>query len=191
MILLHRPILIESKQEETPKSRKTVHVSDKMQKGYSYELTMPEGDFSDFQEKYPEFKPYYTPKQMLEMGVFEGVYMRDCHKEFPSSWFTKAKEAEGDPDPELNKFKVKSRRPLPEWRKNGWIYGDDPRGWFQWYCRAYAGRRDPKVDDKQIKRWLSFARHAAQVKQGCKPGDLTCRVVQRQALLQWAYKCDI
>ena len=173
------------------KKRDTVRVSNKMQKGYSYDLVMPEGDFSDVQEEFPEFKPYYTPKQMLSMGVFEGKYLRDCRSEYPKDWFSGAKEAEGDaPDPSVNKFGVKSRRPLSEWKKNGWIVGNDPRGWFEWYCRFFMGRREPETDRKQIKRWLAFKRHAAQVKQNCRKGDLECRVVQRQALLQWAYRCD-
>ncbi len=159
-----------------------------MQKGYSYELTVKEGDLSDLKEKYG-FDPELTPKEMLALGVFEGKYLNDCHGEFPSSWFSGAKVVKdgGDADPELNYFKVKSRKPLSHWRKQGWIVGDDPRGWFQWYCRAYMGRRDEKVDAKQCARWKSFVRHKAQLTKNCKKGDATCRPVQRQALLQWAY----
>jgi hypothetical protein len=171
---------------------RVVKVSDKMQKGYSYTLTAKEGDFSDVQKEYPEFKPAYTPKQMLAMGVFEGKYFRDCHAEFPASWFAGAKEAEGDgPDASLNKFGVKSRLNLDEWENKGWLTEEDPRGWAQWYFRFYYGRRDPELDDVQIKRWLGIKRHAAQVEHACKKGDLTCRPRQRQTLLQWSYKCDI
>ena len=188
-------LLNESKSKDTKekeyKVRKTITVNNKMQKNYKYDLVMPEGDLSDLQSEFPEFKPYYTPKQMLEMGVFEGKYFRDCHNEYPSSWFSKAKEAKDEADPSINYFGVKSRKPLSEWRKNGWIIGNDPRGWAEWYFRMYYGRRDPEVDKKQIKRWLSFKRHQAQVKLNCKVGDKNCRPVQRQALLQWSYKCDI
>ena len=115
--------------------------------------------------------------------------MNDCHKEFPKDWFSGAKVVEvgGQPDPSINFYKVKSRRPLSEWRKNKWIIGDDPRGWFQWYCRAYFGRRDPEIDAKQCKRWKAFARHKAQLVKNTKSGEKDNRPIQRQALLQWAY----
>jgi hypothetical protein len=158
-----------------------IRVNDKMQRGYSYKLDAPMGE--DFAEG---FHPDLTPGQMLEMGVFEGKYLNDCRKEFPADWFTQAKISK-QPDERLNYFSIKSRQPLSVWREKGWIIGPDPRGWFQWYCRYYLGRRLDKVDEIQIKRWRNFARHAAQVKKHCKPGDLDCRPRQRQALLQWAY----
>ena len=162
-----------------------------MQKGYEYELTEPIGkNFA------PDFKPELTPKQMLDKGVFEGQYCNDCIFEFPREWFqTALKRGKFNPEEptpkEINKFGIKSRQPLSVWRKKGWIYGDDPRGWFQWYMRYYLGRRDPEVDEKQIGRWNSFKRHLGQIKANCKPGDLECRPKQRQALLQWAYNPDI
>lgn len=160
-----------------------VSVNDKMQKNYSYLLTVSEG--KDFD---PEFRPHLTPKEMLELGVFCGKYLRDCTSEFPKSWFTKAKLAKGKKeDCSLNYFGVKASQPLSEWRRKGWIYHEDPRGWFQWYCRYYLGRRIEKEDARQIKRWKAFLRHAHQVKANCRPGDKSCRKVQRQALLHWAY----
>ncbi|MBY4635694.1 hypothetical protein K5P26_00905 [Sphingopyxis sp. XHP0097] len=162
-------------------SRRTIHVNDRMQSGYSYDLTAPEG--ADFD---PAFTPYFTPGEMLEMGVFEGKYCNDCRDEFPADWFENARVAD-KPDPDLNYFGVKSRQPLSVWREKGWIYGPDPRGWFQWYCRYYMGRRLPDIDAIQIKRWRGFARHAGQVRANCDPGDIHCRPRQRQALLQWAY----
>lgn len=161
---------------------KVITVNDKMQSGYSYELIEPMGENFD-----PEFKPQLTPKEMLALGVFEGVYMRDCTDEFPGDWFTDAKLADEGPDPQINFFKTKASQPLSEWLRKGWIHKDDPRGWFQWYCRYYLGRRLPKEDQRQIKRWKAFARHAAQVHYGCRPHDHTCRPRQRQALLHWAY----
>jgi len=158
-----------------------IAVNDRMQSGYSYVLEVPEGE--DFAE---EFTPYFTPKRMLEMGVFEGKYMNDCQDEFPADWFENARLS-NRPDPALNHFGVKSRQPLSIWREKGWIYGPDPRGWFQWYCRYYRGRRLPQIDAKQIKRWRGFARHAGQIRANCEPHDLTCRPRQRQGLLQWAY----
>lgn len=164
---------------------KTVTVNDRMQKNYSYQLTEPVGTHFD-----PEFKPDLTPQQMLEMGVFGGVYMRDCTNEFPKKWFTKAVFQNNDSyahDAKLNFFKVNASQPLSVWRKNGWIYKDDPRGWFQWYCRYYMGRRIPEEDTRQIKRWKAIARHIAQVQKNCLAGDRSCRPRQRQAILHWAY----
>lgn len=158
-----------------------IEVNDKMQSNYSYELVAPIGkNFSN------RFKPFYTPKEMLAMGVFEGKYCNDCTDEFPDGWFRSAKLSE-TPDASVNYFGIKSRQPLSVWRRNGWIYGPDPRGWFQWYCRYFLGRRLPEIDDIQIKRWRAFARHAGQIRANCDPGDIFCRRRQRQALLQWAY----
>ena len=164
---------------------KVIKVNDRMQKNFSYELTEPTGKNFD-----PIFKPDLTPQQMLALGVFGGVYMRDCAKEFPKEWFAKAKFQNKDSykhDPELNFFKVNASQPLSVWQKKGWIHKDDPRGWFQWYCRYYMGRRIPDEDALQIKRWKAIARHIAQVKKNCRVGDSSCRPKQRQAILHWAY----
>lgn len=159
-----------------------VSVHDKMQADYRYELVAPEGkDFS------PDFKPQLTPKQMLELGVFGGKYMTDCQNEFPASWFKSAKLCPQKHDPALNYFGVNASQPLSVWRKKGWIYPDDPRGWFQWYCRYYRGRRIPQEDDRQIKRWKAMQRHIAQIRNSCVVGDQSCHRKQRQALLHWAY----
>lgn len=163
------------------KTKKKIRVNDKMQEGYSYELIEPVG--RNFP---PEFKPELTPKEMLELGVFCGRYMRDCEKEFPKSWFVKAKFAKYGRDCDLNFYGIDASQPLSVWIKKGWIHPDDPRGWFQWYCRYYMGRRH-EDDERQIKRWRAFARHAAQVRKNCQKGDPHCRTRQRQALLHWAY----
>jgi hypothetical protein len=161
--------------------KKVVHVDDKMQQNYSYTLVEPIGkNFA------PEFTPDLTPQQMLKLGVFGGVYMRDCTDEFPSEWFTDAKFAVGSRDPELNFFALNASQSLAEWEQKGWIYQEDPRGWFQWYCRYYMGRRCPD-DERQIKRWKAMRRHVDQIKAHCQPGDQLCRRKQRQALLHWAY----
>lgn len=161
---------------------KAVLVNDKMQKGYRYTLTEPMGKQFD-----PEFDPDLTPKQMLRLGVFGGKYMTDCTKEFPKDWFAQAKLAPVKADPKLNYFKVKASQSLSVWRAKGWLYKDDPRGWFQWYCRYYMGRRILAEDTRQIKRWKAIRRHAAQLRNNCRVGDEMCRPVQRQALLHWAY----
>lgn len=161
---------------------KVITVSDAMQSGYRYELAVPIGaDFAD------DFMPELTPKEMLSLGVFGGVYMRDCREEFPADWFESARLAVGERDPMLNFFEVNASQSLAQWRQKGWIYEDDPRGWFQWYCRYYMGRRLPEEDRRQIKRWKNMTRHLAQIKKYCTPGTLDCRRRQRQALLHWAY----
>jgi hypothetical protein len=162
--------------------KRTVTVNDKMQRRYRYERTAPVGRGFD-----PEFKPQLTPAEMLKLGVFGGKYMTDCRKEFPESWFTRAKLAPERHDKKLNFFGVDASQPLSVWRKKGWIYPDDPRGWFQWYCRYYMGRRVPDEDRRQIRRWKAIRRHVHQVERNCEPGELTCRKRQRQALLHWAY----
>lgn len=157
-------------------------VFDKMQQGYEYVLSAPAGKAFA-----PDFTPELTPKEMLALGVFEGRYLNDCRAEFPADWFENAKLSPDAPDITKNYFQIKSRMSLSEWRNRGWILEPDPRGWFQWYCRYYIGRRLPDVDAIQIKRWKAFKRHKAQVELNCLPADLLCRRRQRQALLQWAY----
>jgi hypothetical protein len=160
----------------------TITVRDRMQEGYTYTLTEEPGQNFD-----PEFKPGLTPAQMLELGVFGGKYMTDCQAEFPAAWFAHAKLSTERANPTLNFFKVAASQPLAEWLRKGWIYKEDPRGWFQWYCRYYQGRRIPLEDERQIKRWKAMKRHISQLRLSCKPGDFSCRPRQRQALLHWAY----
>jgi len=159
-----------------------VTVHNKMQKGYTYECTEPVGKNFD-----PEFKPQLTPKEMLALGVFGGKYMNDCMDEYPEDWFTHAKLSKEKHDPKLNYFKVNASQSLTEWIRKGWIYKDDPRGWFEWYCRYYMGRRIPKEDARQIRRWKAIKRHIMQVAHNCRVGDEQCRPRQRQAILHWAY----
>ena len=161
---------------------KTITVNDLMQKDYSYVLTEPMGKNFD-----PEFKPDLTPKELLAIGVFGGKYMTDCTDEFPADWFTNAKLCHEKHDASLNFFKVNASQPLSVWKAKGWIHPEDPRGWFQWYCRYYMGRRIPDEDTLQIKRWKAIRRHIGQIKANCRVGDIFCRPRQRQALLHWAY----
>ena len=113
--------------------------------------------------------------------------MTDARKEFPPNWFARARFSPRGRDCALNFFGVDASQPLSVWRNKGWLHPGDPRGWFQWYCRYYMGRRMPAEDRRQIKRWKAIRRHIRQIERHCEPGDLTCRPRQRQALLHWAY----
>ena len=158
-----------------------VVVSDRMQREYVYYLTEPVGrHFAS------GFLPQLTPREMLRLGVFGGRYMTDCRAEFPAGWFTGARLSSGRRDARLNYFGVNASQSLAAWRRNGWIHPQDPRGWFQWYCRYYMGRRTAD-DARQIRRWRAVARHVAAIRKNCEPGDLECRRRQRQAVLHWAY----
>ena len=161
---------------------KEIVVNDYFQKNYKYILTEPIG-----QNFHNDFNPQLTPMQMLNLGVFGGKYMTDCTSEFPQSWFNKAKLSPNFKNINLNYFKVDASLPLKNWIDKGWIYKDDPRGWFQWYCRYFFGRRIDNEDIRQINRWKAMQRHIGAIKKNCKKGDLNCRIKQRQALLHWAY----
>jgi hypothetical protein len=160
---------------------KTINVEDTMQRDYAYHLVERMGENFD-----PKFTPELTPKKMLQLGVFGGKYLNDCKQEFPDDWFKNAKLSK-QKDIGLNYFEVDASLPLSEWERKGWIHHQDPRGWFQWYCRYYMGRRTPDEDSFQIKRWFAFRRHAGAIKKYCEQYDLNCRKKQRQALLHWAY----
>ena len=105
----------------------------------------------------------------MREGCFGGSYFRplysraldaiiaDDYLELPFSWI------EGlDPerflisseyDPEVNKYKVKCGQSIEEWEAAGWIsHEHDVRGWFQWYCRFFQGRRC-EDDERQVSRW--------------------------------------
>ena len=158
-----------------------ISVNDKMQSGYFYELAVSIGEDFD-----PLFTPELSPKELLELGIFGGKYLNDCKNEFPADWFLNAKLSEVK-DKSLNYFSVDASQPLSEWVNKGWIHSQDPRGWFQWYCRYFIGRRTPIEDQRQIKRWRAFRRHAGAIRKYCEPYDHQCRKKQRQALLHWAY----
>lgn len=180
-----------------------------LRRGYSYVLDAAPGELP------AGFQPDLSPGEMLMLGVFEGKYLNDCTAEFPADWYLGALQygrlsPEG-PDPaRCNYFGVQTRQPLSVWRENGWApsrgrrgrtndhYGGalgdpdrnpDERGWFQWYCRYWLGRRIPELDDIQIRRWRAFRRHAGALRGGCPTWrrDQHCRLRERQALLQWAY----
>ncbi len=161
--------------------------SDNFQKKYRYSRTEPEGKNFD-----PMFRPDLTPKQMLRLGIFGGAYFIGVKNmiptDLPKIWFRGIKlSPDHEKHKENNAFGVHASQSLSVWQKKGWVYSDDPHGWFQWYCRYYLGRRIPKEDARQIKRWWAIRRHVIQIKKHCEGGDMTCRRGQRQAVLHWAY----
>ena len=147
---------------------------------------MKSADKKKSEDFYKLFKPQLTPQKMLEMGVFGGSYFGRKIKEYPKSWFKNAKLSIAF-DIKKNRFKVKAGLTRKEWIVKGWIFKEDPLGWFQWYCRFSNGRRLPHIDEIQIKRWKNFRRHIQAIKKNCEQRDLSCRKRQRQAILQWAY----
>jgi hypothetical protein len=161
--------------------RTWIEVDDLMQHGYRYLLTEPPG-----RNFHADFRPDLSPRTLLALGIFGGKYMTDCRAEYPEDWFDNALLCHERHDPDLNLFRVNASQPLSVWRAKGWIHHQDPRGWFQWYCRYYLGRRSDD-DERQIRRWRAVRRHITQVERNCARGDLDCRRRQRQAILHWAY----
>lgn len=160
-----------------------MHVDEAYQTGYSYSLSEPMG--KHFRS---DFTPELTPSEMLHLGIFGGDYFTEPPKEFPAEWFAGVQLSTiGTADKNLNYFKTNASQPLKVWQQKGWLYFEDPKGWFLWYCRYFMGRRIPEEDDRQIRRWQAIKRHVAQVQKACQPGDVSCRPRQRQALLHWAY----
>lgn len=158
-----------------------VIVSDLLQPHYEYEIVESIGDNFDV-----GFLPELSPQEMLELGVFGGNYFEGETDEFPHEWFTQGRISDTH-DPQQNFFQIDASQSRQEWQRKGWMHENDPRGWFQWYCRYYMGRRTSGEDQRQIKRWKQMTRHVGQIKAHCAPGDIVCRRRQRQALLHWAY----
>ncbi|KAL8743413.1 MAG: hypothetical protein Q9190_004229 [Brigantiaea leucoxantha] len=120
-------------------------------------------------ETHPSFTPNKSPEEMLREGCFGGSYFRplfskhlgltiaDDYKELPSSWIDgldiSNRLVRPEYDPEVNKFKVPCGQSIEEWEAAGWInHTYDVRGWFQWYCRFFMGRRC-EDDERQVDRW--------------------------------------
>lgn len=118
---------------------------------------------------HPDFTPNKTPAEVLREGAFGGSYFRPLyskklratvagdHAELPSDWTAGLDVARyltsPDYDADANKFKVACGQSIEEWEAAGWIdHRFDVRGWFQWYCRFYLGRRC-EDDERQVGRW--------------------------------------
>lgn len=118
---------------------------------------------------HPTFMPNKSPEELIREGSFGGSYWRPLYSKFlhttiendwhelPESW-TQGLKVEAyltSPvyDVEVNKYKVKSGQSIEDWEAAGWIRHEyDVRGWFQWYCRFFQGRRC-EDDDRQVQRW--------------------------------------
>ena len=171
-----------------------------------------------FAEAPAGFAPGLTPRQMLEKGVFGGCYFnprggkagifgRDVAvgtEEFPPAWFAglpcERYAGRRYSAAAINCYGVKSGQDQKFWEMKGWLHARDPRGWFQWYCRFYHGRRCAD-DARQAKRWAACAGAKGRWRgQLCgrlvksKAGraarfdDATVSPVIRQTLLHWAYE---
>ncbi|KAI2612453.1 uncharacterized protein GGS25DRAFT_119724 [Hypoxylon fragiforme] len=120
-------------------------------------------------DSHPSFTPNKSPEDIIRQGSFGGTYWRPLYSqhlrttisedwtELPSSWtagldvqrYLTSKAY----DPEVNKYGVACGQSIEEWEAAGWIAHEyDVRGWFQWYCRFWLGRRCAD-DDRQISRW--------------------------------------
>ncbi|KAK8004556.1 Na+/H+/K+ antiporter P-type ATPase [Apiospora arundinis] len=133
---------------------------------------------------HPDFRPNKSPESILREGAFGGTYFRplyskrlgitieDDWRELPDEWIS----GEGgsgsinvekqltslEYDPAVNKYGVRCGQSIEEWEAAGWIAHEyDVRGWFQWYCRFWMGRRcvdgdggeSTGEDERQISRW--------------------------------------
>ena len=154
------------------------------------------------------FSPNLTPKEVIQLGSFGGIYFHNKegkididYKEFPSNWFEGLADYEFKSSKyykKVNFFKIKSGLSQEEWEKRGWINKQDPRGWFQWYCRYYLGRRTDD-DKRQIKRWNNFCGEKGRWRnyiyskiysRNTTVYDNYFSLAVRQSLLHWAYKTN-
>lgn len=120
-------------------------------------------------EDWESFTPNKSPEEMLREGVFGGSYFRPLKsrklgvvvdgdwKELPESWIKGLNVEKYLTNPEydadVNKFHRACGQSIEEWEAAGWIsHEHDVRGWFQWYCRFFQGRRC-EDDERQVSRW--------------------------------------
>ena len=150
---------------------------------------------------YNSFKPMLTPKKMLNKGIFGGTYFNQLvdYRIFPEDWFSNLDETyflSKIYNKKINYFNIKSGQSQEEWELKGWIHKDDPRGWFEWYCKYFSGRRH-EDDERQIKRWAALAGKRGRfsrflvtqiINKNGKWNDESISPKIRQVLQHWGYK---
>ena len=152
------------------------------------------------------FTPNKTLFKIINEGVFGGTYFRDIYSGVNGKWYRNSwKEFDflKDIDPKLyssnyydvsiNKYGVKCGTSLRFGENKGLINGQDPYGWFQWYCRYHLGRHSSD-DSKQIKRWLGIVDRFKGIlvkmikDKDTKFDNFSVSPKIRQILLHWGYE---
>ncbi|GAA99042.1 uncharacterized protein L969DRAFT_606417 [Mixia osmundae IAM 14324] len=207
---------------EVPSQGQEFHPPDPQQ---SFTITAPppkrdpkSKEFTFHESEHAErllFHPNLSPEEVLRRGAFGGSYFRPIEskklgKEFhddwsdlPRSWFEGLEHQKYLTNPEYDVevccFKSKVGQTYEAWEDQGWIkYEHDVRGWFQWYCRFFLGRRC-EDDERQMSRWKGIASKSGRfrntllnkyVNQGYNDIDPEHEPISpgiRQTLLHWAF----
>ena len=133
---------------------------------------------------YPDFTPDLSPKAMARAGVFDGAYFEDDIDDPSDIDEEILKTQRGPSDPKKNAFGVHSGLSREKWDERGWLSADNPRGWYEWFCRFDSGKRFDE-DEEQIRRWQNFKKRwspkSLEALENMNPKEGT-----RQALLHWA-----
>jgi len=132
---------------------------------------------------FPEFKPDLSPLAMAKLGVFGGSYFSDDIDDCSGIPDEIVALQNHSKNKQRNAFGVHSGLSREDWDKRGWLTSDNPRGWYQWYCRFHEGQRFPE-DQDQIDRWKDFKnRWSPKSTQALK--NMNPKAGTRQALLHW------
>ena len=107
-----------------------------------------------------DFATCFSPREMLIGGVFGGIYFNDPNwmDGISDSVFrgvSEKKYANQISDVGINMYEADAGLSQKDWDDLDAIHPQDPRGWFQWYCRFCSGRRT-EDDSRQIGRYWSF-----------------------------------
>lgn len=142
---------------------------------------------------YPGFAPHLTPTQMLQAGVFGGGYFhRATEADLLGLGISAVLVVDNTckPDWKRNRYGVKAGQTHAQWAAKGWLFPEDPLGWFHWYCRWSAGRRHER-DEHQQRRWCSYLRRWGGVATGRVHGIGKPGPVVSQGLLQWGIDVQV